>query len=95
LALIVALILQLSIKLISKINLKYKESLRSTLISFFIAYTFVQIWIYILITSANADKIYTAPISGIVIAIILLFILFSNTIRKYKAKLMSDIFEFH
>jgi len=90
LAFIIALILQISIKFISKINIKYKESLRLTLISFFLAYAFVKIWIYVLIISANADKVYTAPISGVVIAIVLLFIFFTNAIKKYNKTLEDE-----
>ena len=84
LAVIIAIILQISIKFIAKIDFVYKKSLKLTLISFFIAYAFVKVLIYILTISANADKIYIAPISGVVLAILLLFILFSNAIKKAK-----------
>jgi len=84
LAVIIAIILQISIKFIAKIDFVYKKSLKLTLISFLIAYAFVKVLIYILTISANADKIYIAPISGVVLAILLLFILFSNAIKKAK-----------
>ena len=90
LAVIIAIILQISIKFISKVDFVYKKSLKLTLISFFIAYAFVKVLIYILTISANADKIYTAPISGVALAILLLFILFSNAIKKAKKTLDSE-----
>jgi len=90
LAVIIAIILQISIKFIAKIDFVYKKSLKLTLISFFIAYAFVKVLIYILTISTNADKIYTAPISGVVLAILLLFVLFSNAIKKSKKTLDSE-----